>query len=100
MIGTFDYIAPEQIEAAAEVDWRADIYALGIMTFEVLTGKLPFGSGHPGALVLAHLTAPPPDPRDFVPDLSPATSEAIRRVMAKRPEDRFATGREFVEALG
>lgn len=100
MLGTFDYIAPEQIQASADVDRRADVYAFGVLTYEMLTGELPFKHNNVGALLLAHLNQPPPDPREFVPDLSSDAAHAIRRAMAKSPEERFATAGEFAAALG
>jgi serine/threonine-protein kinase len=99
MLGTFDYIAPEQIQASADVDRRADVYAFGVLTYEMLTGELPFGHSNVGALLLAHLNQPPPDPRDLVPDLTSDAAHAIRRAMAKSPADRFATAGEFAAAL-
>jgi serine/threonine-protein kinase len=65
----------------------------------MLTGALPFGHSNVGALLLAHLNQPPPDPRDLVPDLTSDAAHAIRRAMAKSPADRFATAGEFAAAL-
>ena len=100
MLGTFDYIAPEQIQASANVDGRADVYAFGVMVYEMLSGELPFKRSNPGALLIAHMTQPPPDPRDLAPDLSSEASLAIRRAMAKNPDERFATAGEFAAAVG
>jgi serine/threonine-protein kinase len=99
VLGTFDYIAPEQIQASADVDGRADIYALGVMTYQMLTGRLPFERPNTGALLLAHISAPPPDAREIVHDLPRHVSYAIQRAMAKKPRDRYATAGEFVAAL-
>lgn len=99
VLGTFDYIAPEQIQASANVDGRADVYALGVMVYQMCCGELPFKHSNPGALLIAHLTQPPPDPHDLAPDLSVDAAHAIRRAMAKNPEERFATAGEFVTAL-
>ena len=99
IIGTFDYIAPETIEGAAQVDGRADIYSLGVMTYQLLSGTLPFRRNPPGALLLAHMTTPPPDLRELVPNMSRQTSQAIQKAMAKNPDARFPTAREFVQAL-
>ena len=99
VLGTFDYIAPEQIEAAANVDGRADIYSLGVMTYQLLTGSLPFKRSSTGAVLLAHMTAPPPDPRELTPALPRSTAQAIQRAMAKNPVERFASAGEFVTAL-
>ncbi|MBI3162902.1 MAG: serine/threonine protein kinase [Chloroflexi bacterium] len=99
MVGTFDYIAPEQIQASAEVDGRADIYALGVMAYQMLTGTLPFERPNTGALLLAHLNSPAPDARELVRDLPRSIAHSLQRAMAKEPKDRFATAGEFVSAL-
>jgi len=99
VLGTFDYIAPEQIQAATDVDYRADIYSLGVMTYQFLTGALPFKRSGTGALLLAHLSAPPPDACELVPTLPRHTSTAIQRAMAKKPADRYSSAGEFVAAL-
>ncbi len=99
MMGTLDYIAPEQIQAAAEVDGRADVYALGVLTYQLLTGELPFKTNNPGALLLAHLQQPAPDPRTVMPDLSESAAKAILRALAKSPTERYATAGEFVAAV-
>jgi len=99
VLGTFDYIAPEQIQASADVDGRADIYALGVMTYQLLTGHLPFERPNTGALLLAHLTAPPPDAREIIRDLPRHAAYAIQRAMAKKPADRYATALDFIVAL-
>jgi serine/threonine-protein kinase len=97
-MGTMSYIAPEQIEAA-ELDGRADEYALGVMTYQMLTGELPFKHQNIGALLMAHIFQPPPDPREIVPGLSPEAAQAIQRALAKKPEARFPTVGDFVTAL-
>lgn len=99
MLGTFDYIAPEQIQGAAEVDGRADVYAFGVMAYQMLTGELPFKHHNPGALLIAHLSQPAPDPREVMPGLSREAAHALQRALAKSPAERFAAAGEFVAAL-
>ncbi len=99
VLGTFDYIAPEQIQDSAEVDGRADIYALAVMTYQMLTGRLPFERPNTGALLLAHLNAPPPDVRELVHDLPRHTAQTLQKAMAKKPKDRYPTAGEFIQAL-
>jgi tRNA A-37 threonylcarbamoyl transferase component Bud32 len=99
MLGTFDYIAPEQIQASADVDGRADVYALGVMTYQMLTGRLPFERPNTGALLLAHLNSPPPDARELIRDLPRRAAHTLQKAMAKKPMDRYATAGEFVTML-
>lgn len=99
MVGTFDYIAPEQIQASANVDGRADVYSLGVMTYQMITGKLPFERPNTGALLLAHLNAPRPDARELVHDLPRHISHTIQQAMDKDPQVRFATAGDFLTRL-
>jgi hypothetical protein len=99
MLGTFDYIAPEQIQGATNINGQADVYSFGVVAYQMLTGALPFQHHNPGALLMAHMLQPPPDTRDLAPDLSYDAAHAIQRAMAKRPEERFVTAGEFVRAL-
>jgi serine/threonine-protein kinase len=98
MIGTVDYVAPEQITAAHDVDSRADIYALGMMAYLMMTGRLPF-KGSVGQVVYAHLQQTPPDPHLINPALPVRAADAIVRALAKVPESRFRTAGEFAAAL-
>lgn len=98
LIGTLDYIAPEQISDASSVDHRCDIYALGVMTYQALTGVLPF-KGSVGQLVFAHLKQPPPDPRTVMPDLPAWVAQAVMRALAKNPQDRYESVAAFLHAL-
>jgi len=98
-LGTLDYIAPEQILESSRVDRRADIYSLGVVTYLMMTGKLPFVEDNAGAVIMAHLQKPAPDPRRLNPQLPLRASLAILRSMQKDPEERQQTAGEFVAAL-
>jgi serine/threonine-protein kinase len=91
-------MSPEQCRGD-EVDGRADIYALGVMLFEALTGRTPFVGDNYPALAHSHLYAPPPDPRQFNPQLSPAISRVILTALEKKPERRFQRASDFALAL-
>jgi serine/threonine protein kinase len=93
IVGTVDYIAPEQIEGG-RIDARADIYALGCVMYELLSGNVPFPRDSDVAKIYAHVHEPPPRLRD-VPD---PLAAAVERAMAKRPEDRFLSAGDFGRA--
>jgi serine/threonine protein kinase len=99
VLGTLDYISPEQIHGEERLTGRADVYALGVTAFEMLTGSRPFVEDRAVRLAMAHLMRPPPDPRDLAPNLQRSAAQAIGRALQKSPEDRFATAGEFVAAL-
>lgn len=98
IIGTLSYMAPEQIQATKDVDHRVDIYALSIITYEMLTGKVPF-TGQVGDILFSHLQAPPPDPRIYNPDIHPHVSSVLLRALSKKREDRYYSAEEFLEAV-
>jgi tRNA A-37 threonylcarbamoyl transferase component Bud32 len=99
IVGTLDYIAPEQIKASSSVDHRADIYALGVMSFQMLTGRLPFSTRNPGATLIGHLQHPPPNPQDFHPYIPDHVARAILKALEKEPAKRFDSAGDFAEAL-
>ncbi len=99
LIGTLDYVSPEQIQGASEVGARSDIYSFAVMVYELLTGALPFEHKNPGAIVMAHLMQPPPDPRNYVQDLPAEVTAAILQAMSKDPQARQGTVGEMVKAM-
>lgn len=98
MIGTPAYMAPEQIQGRT-VDGRADIYALGIVFFELITGRKPYVANTPIELTLKHLHEPVPRPRQIVRDLPPEVEQIVMRSMAKKPEDRYQDMATFAAVL-
>jgi len=99
VMGTPYYMAPEQCEGKANIDHRADIYSLGVILFEMLTGKVPFGGEGYGEIIVKHITAAVPSPRAINPLLPPSIENIILRALAKSREDRFQTMEEFGAAL-
>jgi Protein kinase domain len=97
-IGTPDYSAPEQIQGRA-VDGRTDQYALACVAYQLLTGATPFGRDQGMAVLLAHLSEPPPPLSSSRPDLPGEADEVLARGMAKVPEKRYESCRDFAEAL-
>ena len=97
-VGTPEYMSPEQAEGAA-IDFRTDIYSLGVMLFEMLTGGLPFTGSTPLITAAARLLKPPPDPRARRPELSEALAQVVLRCMARQPQDRFASTDELDHAV-
>ncbi len=98
-LGTPAYMAPEQVEGAADLDERADVYALGAMLYECVTGERAWSGESIWAVAAARLIQPPPDPRVKRPDLPTAAAELVLRCMARRREDRFASAAEVAAAL-
>jgi serine/threonine protein kinase len=99
VLGTVDYISPEQVHGTTELDSRTDQYSFAVMTYQLLTGKKPFERNNTWAIIRSHLEEPPPDPRIHIA-MRDATAEAILRALAKKPEERFASVGEFVAELG
>jgi serine/threonine protein kinase len=98
LLGTPAYMAPEQIAGAATVDGRADLYAVGVMLYEAVTGTLPF-VGSTFAQMQAHLEEAPRPARELRHDLPPAFERVIAKALAKSPADRFATAEAMSVAL-
>jgi tetratricopeptide (TPR) repeat protein len=99
VVGTLAYLSPEQAEGRPTIDGRADLYSLGCMAFELLSGKPPFPDLNPIATLGAHLTAPIPDVRTLRGEVPAALAELIAQLMAKRPEERPASAASLVEVL-
>lgn len=98
-IGTPTYMAPEQVEGSSPIDGRTDIYALGTMLFEMVTGFRAWTGDAPLAIALARLLHPAPDPRLHCLDLPDAFAEVIVRCMQREPDDRYADVGQVAHAL-
>lgn len=95
-VGTPAYMAPEQAMGASDVGPRVDLYALGVLTFELLTGRLPFQSESLMTLLYKHIQEAPPLPTECNPALPTAVDEVLLRALAKHPDDRYASAGELV----
>jgi serine/threonine protein kinase len=98
-IGTPAYMAPEQIAADPKVDHRVDLYAVGLLAYELLTGKQPFAASSPQETLAAQLTRMPTPLAEVRPDLAPGLSALITRLLAKNPNDRPPTAAAALEEL-
>ncbi|HSE45134.1 MAG TPA: protein kinase, partial [Gemmatimonadales bacterium] len=97
-VGTPTYMSPEQASGEVEVDGRADIYSLGVVLYEMLSGKPPF-TGQTLQALMAAVLAREATPLPASPDVPPELSKAVSKAMGKNPSDRFASARDFSEAL-
>jgi serine/threonine protein kinase len=97
-IGTPDYMAPEQIEGKP-VDGRTDIYSLGIVLYELLSGRVPFRASTPVALLYKQINDPPPPLRSLNVEVPSWLEAVLDKALAKRPQDRFQQASEFAQAL-
>ena len=98
VFGTPEYMAPEQVMGQV-ADARADQYALGVLAFELLTGKAPFKSDDVGQLMMMHVGAPVPSTRDRVPSLAPEVDAVVTKMLAKMPDERFRSVGEAMAAM-
>ncbi|MDI3341699.1 MAG: protein kinase [Sphaerobacter sp.] len=97
-LGTAAYMAPEQATGTTLTP-AADIYAAGVILFEMLTGRLPFPGDNPVQVMYQHVNEPPPRPRSLRPDIPPALEMVVLRALAKDPRDRFQSAQEMEAAL-
>jgi len=99
-VGTLAYMSPEQAMGQDDVDGRSDIYSLGCVLYEMLTGEPPFGGASPPAVLGRKLSEPVPRLSIIRDAVSPALEVTVRRALARTPADRFATVAEFAAAVG
>jgi len=99
ILGTPAYMSPEQVQGNTDLDGRSDIYSLGIILFEMLTGNTPYMSDTPGKIMMMHLLEQVPHVRDVKAEIPPAIDAAIEKAMAKDPADRYANTAEMAAAV-
>jgi serine/threonine protein kinase len=97
-VGTPEYMAPEQ-STSNKTDHRADIYALGVVLYEMVVGRKPYIADTPMAVLIKHASEPLPRPRQFAPNLPQAVENVLFKALAKSPEDRYQSMGEFTKAL-
>lgn len=93
------YASPEQSRGSEDLDHRTDMYSLGVTIFEMLTGKRPFAADTPAALLAKHATEAPPEPRSLNREITQAANELILRLLKKKPEHRFKSYDQLLEAM-
>jgi serine/threonine-protein kinase len=99
IIGTPAYMSPEQVDGREAIDARSDIYALGIVLFEMLTGEQPYQADTPAQQMMAHVIQPVPHLRDLQPTASPAVDNVIKTALAKDKTQRYQTSVAFTQAF-
>lgn len=99
VFGSAYYAAPEQVKNSAKAVPQSDLYSLGIMLYEMLTGRVPFDDPSSTAVAVQHLTIPPPPPREINSNLNEATEAVLLKALSKSPEERYQTGAELLQAL-
>jgi len=98
-IGTPEYMAPEQGIGASTIDARADIYSLGIVFYEMVTGRKPYIADTPMAVVIKQINDPLPRPSDFAPDLPEGVEHILFKALAKQPDDRYEDMNALIAAM-
>jgi eukaryotic-like serine/threonine-protein kinase len=99
VMGTPEYMSPEQAQGLATIGPPTDVYALGVVLYELLTGNMPFQADTPMGMLVARLQYAPRPPREYRGDLPMPVEDVIMRALARRPEARFATAGALVQAL-
>ncbi len=99
IVGTPAYMSPEQVHGDKDIDGRSDIYTLGVILFEMLTGQMPYRADTPAKLMMAHVLNPVPRIMDVRPDLPNGTNNVLSKALAKSPDERYSTAEDLSAAL-
>jgi serine/threonine-protein kinase len=99
VIGTPQYMSPEQCSQSGPIDARSDVYSLGVIVFEMLSGRVPFTGDSPTVIMMKQVQDDPPPIRDLRPDLPDGVGSLVKKALAKQPIDRFQTAGELYEAF-
>jgi serine/threonine protein kinase len=99
IFGSPQYISPEQAVSSAKAEARSDLYSLGVILYEIFTGRLPFEDKDPIEQAMKHINQPVPPLRSLRPEISPQVEAVILKVLAKNPEDRYPNGAALFKAL-
>jgi serine/threonine protein kinase len=99
VLGTVDYVAPELFEPDRRADARSDLYSLGVLLYEMVTGRLPFTAESQLVVVSMHMNKRPPAPRSLAPHISSQVERVINKALEKRPEQRYTSATELAEAF-
>ena len=98
-LGNVRYMSPEQVTGVDTLDGRADLYAVGVLLFYTLTGKLPFDGANDFEIMVAQVSVPPPHPRQLNAAIAPELEQIVLTALSKQREARFRDAKEFREAL-
>jgi formylglycine-generating enzyme required for sulfatase activity/nucleotide-binding universal stress UspA family protein len=98
-MGTPQYMSPEQADGKKDIDARSDVYALGIVAYQMCTGQVPFDADSPLVVVRLQADKPPPVPRELNPQLSPEVEQVLLKTLAKKRQDRYQSAGEMALAL-
>ena len=98
VLGTLHYMSPEQVNGE-RLDGRSDLYSLGVVAYQILSGRLPFGELPAAAVLVAHVTRPAPPLHEVAPNVPASLAAVVDRCLAKNPEDRYPTGEALADAL-
>ena len=99
VFGTPHYISPEQVRRSSDATPKSDLYSLGVILYEMLTGVVPFDDMSPTSVALQHITQEPPKPRSINPQLSTKTEKVLLKALSKDPKDRYPSGKALMNAL-